>query len=89
MPTIWIARLNISPRTAHKLITVHHMDPDEVRLAVECVAGLPFTWEDHPERGRRALLKTQIRRSNVLYVLYPAPDPVGDVWNLGSAYWVD
>jgi hypothetical protein len=84
--TIWVARLNISPRTAHKISSVHGLQADEVRAAVERVPGLPFTWNDHPERGRRAIVRAVIRDRPVLVVLYPTHDPFGEVWNLGSAY---
>lgn len=52
-----------------------------------CVAGLRFTWDDDPERGRRALVEVSIRNNPVLVVLYPVSDPMGDVYALGSAYW--
>lgn len=86
MPTIWIARLLVSARTAQKLVARHRLDAEQVRLAVECVAGLEYAWEDEPLRGRRAILKVTIDDQRVLVVLYPADDPLGDVWNLGSAY---
>lgn len=84
--SIWVAKLNISGRTAHKIAGVHGLQPDEVREAVEQVHGLPYAWHDHPERGRRAIIRVKLRGRSHLIVLYPATDPVGDVWNLGSAY---
>jgi hypothetical protein len=86
---IWVARLNVSRRTAEKINSVHSMTEHEVRSAVECVEGLQFSWDDDPARGLRAIVKTSIRNRPVLVVLYPAWDPVGDAWNLGSAYFVD
>jgi len=53
---------------------------------VECVEGLPYTWDDDPVRGLRAIVRVQIRGRLFLVVLYPTDDPMGDVWNLGSAY---
>jgi hypothetical protein len=86
MDRIWVARLGISPATAAKLSSKHGLDAEEVRKAVECVPGLGFWWDDDPERGLRALLYVQIRDRQVLVTLYEADDPLGDVWNLGSAY---
>jgi hypothetical protein len=43
-------------------------------------------WDDDPERGRRALVEIFIRGQRVLVVLYPVDDPLGGVFNLGSAY---
>jgi hypothetical protein len=84
--TIWVARLRISDATAHKISTQHGLQANEVRDAVEGVSGLPFVWDDDPQRGRRAIVETFIRGDRVLVVLYPAHDPLGDVFNLGSAY---
>jgi hypothetical protein len=83
---LWVARLMISRATAHKLSTVHGLQAAEVRDAVQCVPGLPFRWDDDPERGRRAIVETSIRGQNVAVVLYPANDPLGDAYHLGSAY---
>jgi len=40
-------------------------------------------WDDDPERGRRAILRGEIRGTTVYFVLYPAGE---DEFNLGSAY---
>ena len=87
MPTsIWVAQLKISQATAEKIQHKHGISGQEVKDAVVCVRGIPFVWEDDPERGRRAIVKVQIRGS-VEVVLYPRPrDAYGDVWALGSAY---
>lgn len=85
-PTIWVALLLISGRTAHKIATFHGLHPDDVRAAVERVPGLHFAWHDHPERGRRAIVRVRIDGVPHLVVLYPTDDPMGDVWQLGSAY---
>lgn len=84
--TVWVALLGISRRTAHKLSTRHHLDADELRKAILCVHGLPFTWDDDPKRGRRAIVEAQVGGRRVLVVLYPTNHPMGDEWNLGSAY---
>jgi hypothetical protein len=86
---IWVARLTISERTAEKIIRRHRITPDEVIEAVVCVEGLAFTWHRHPDRGLRAIVQTFIRGRRALVVLYPAGDAFGDVWRLGSAYFVD
>lgn len=86
---IWVARLNISPATATKLNSIHDLTEQEVRDEIECVEGLEFRWNYDPERGLRAIVSVQIRGRPVLAVLYSAWDPLGDVWNLGSAYFMD
>ena len=79
--------MHISPRTAQKVVTKHRLEPDDIRQAIVCVRGLVFTWDDHPERGRRAIVETKIKGRRVLVVLYPVTsDPSGDAWRLGSAY---
>jgi hypothetical protein len=81
--------LNISPRTAEKVASRHQLTGDEIRDAVVCVSGLTFAWHMHPQRGERAIVSVQIRGRPALIVLYPTADAAGDVWNLGSAYFVD
>ena len=85
--TLWVAELKISPRTAEKISQVHGLSADEVRESVECVSGLAFTMDDHPERGTRAIVEVFIRKRRCLVVLYARQDDAfGDAWNLGSAY---
>jgi hypothetical protein len=76
----------ISEATRTKLSALHRLNADEVRDAVVCVSGLPYAWDDDPERGRRALVGVRIRDDPVIVVLYPVTDPFGDVYALGSAY---
>jgi hypothetical protein len=83
---LWVARLIVSQATRAKLSSKHNLDPDEVRDAIVCVAGLSYWWDEDPERGRRALVETSIRGVTVIVVLYPVLDPSGDVYALGSAY---
>ncbi len=88
--SIWVAELCISDRTAQKIHSEHHISPDEVRDAVVCVAGLDFAWDDDPERGLRAMVKTYIRGDKALVVLYPVEDgQSADRWNLGSVYFTN
>jgi len=86
VPAIWIATLIVSSATAAKLSGRHGLSVDEVRDALTCVPGLQFTWDEHPIRGRRAMVRVVIRCQVVLVVLYPVDDPQGGVWRLGSAY---
>jgi hypothetical protein len=88
MVQIWVARLRISERVAQKISDLHHIEPQEVRDAVECVAGLDVSEDLDPERGWRAIVRTRIRDKDALIVLYPADDPMGDVWRLGSVYFM-
>lgn len=84
----WVARLYVSDRTAEKLTRKHRLTVQEVEAAVLCVAGLRGVWDDHPERGHRFILEVFIRSRRVLVVLYPADDPLGGSWHLGSAYFI-
>jgi len=54
---IWVADLKISKATADKISSLHHITGQEVKDAVVCVRGLRCTWEEDPERGRRALVR--------------------------------
>ena len=83
---IWVARLGISRETANKISRDHGLQADEVRDAVVCVRGLTFVPDDDAKRGWRALVETYIRGVRVMVVLYPANDPLGDAYHLGSAY---
>ncbi len=84
---IWVGDLRISDRTAHKLSTVHGLQADDIRDAVQCVSGLPYVWDDDPERGLRAIVSVRVGGQPCLVVLYPAGGMAeDDVWNLGSAY---
>ena len=67
---LWVARLHISERTAQKITSVHHITPQEVRDAVELQAGLIYAWNEHPKRGRRALVEVFIRGRRTIVVLY-------------------
>ena len=77
--TIWVAVLYISDRVAEQVIGKHRLHPDDVRSAILCRTGLRFTWDDHPERGLRAIVETHISGRDVLVVLYP----IGDESHLG------
>jgi hypothetical protein len=89
LATLWVALLYISPQTAKKIISLHQITPDEVRDAVQLRAGLDFSMEKDPDRGLRAIVKARIRGNLSYIVLYPAPDPFGEAWHLGSAYFVE
>jgi hypothetical protein len=87
--TVWVARLSISCRTAQKVTQLHGITEVEVRDAVECVRGLYGRWDDHSERGRRALIDVTVRGRPATVVRYPSEHPMGDAWKLGSVYFVD
>lgn len=86
---LWVAQLLVSAKTRDKIGSLHQLTEDEVRRAVECVAGLDYVWDLDPERGERALVSCAIRGRTVLVVLYEAGHPLGDTYWLGSAYFVD
>lgn len=84
--SLWVAQLLISERMEEKINSKHWVTVDEVVAAVECVPGLSFSWDVHPERGERALVKVRLRRADGLVVLYDVGHPLGGVWNLGTVY---
>lgn len=88
VPSLWVATLYISDRTAEKLRAKHRLDPDDVRDAIVGVRGLRYAWNTHPERGTRAIVEATIDGDRVLVVLYPEASAMGDAWHLGSAYRV-
>jgi hypothetical protein len=82
-----VGQLRISARTAAKIRQLHHLDPEDVRAAVECREGLIYTWHTHPVRGTRAIVSAFVGGKQVVVVLYPVPgDPFGDTFNLASTY---
>lgn len=85
---VWVATLRISERVAKKIVDVHGITPQQVRDAVVRVEGLEGSWDYHPVRGLRAIIRVVIGEDNVLVVLYPADDLGFNVWRLGSAYRV-
>ncbi len=88
-PRIWVAQLLISTRTARKITERHQITPQEVQDSVVCVPGLKFSLHVDDERGERAILRVSIRGRPALVVLYDAGHPFGDVWHLGSTYFID
>lgn len=87
--SLWVAELRISERTAAKIRGKHHVDPEDVRVALVGVQRLQYVWDDDKERGSRAIVSLRLRGRSALAVLYDAADPLGDVWHLGSVYFVD
>jgi hypothetical protein len=81
---LWVARLDCSARTAHKVATVHGVNADEVLDAVVATPGLRYVWHHHPERGVRAIVEVELRGRAHLVVLYPSEQE--DHFRLGSAY---
>jgi hypothetical protein len=77
------------PANCSEISQLHGITAEEVRDAVVCVEGLSFAWHNHPDRGWRAIVEIRIRGRLALVVLYEADDPLGDSWNLGSAYFVE
>lgn len=68
---VWIEHLSISSDTEDKLWSKHDLDPADVRRAVQRKPGLRGTWDDHPNKGLRMLIKVKIGTADVLVVLYP------------------
>ena len=86
MQRLWVARVYVSARTREKIASRHGLDVDDVVAHIVGVAGLVYTWHDHPEYGRRALVEVFIDRTRVLAVLFPASGE--NEFHLGSAYRV-
>jgi len=74
---IWVAQLNISPRTAEKITSKHSITLEEAEQAVLCVSNLDFSWDVDPVRGERAIVSLRIRNRPALLVLYDAGHPLG------------
>jgi hypothetical protein len=83
---LWVARLEVSQKTAEKLATRHGLNWQEVHDAIVCVRDLRYGWDNDPVRGLRALVEVEIRGTPCLVVLYPVDGPFGDYYALGSAY---
>lgn len=86
IPALWVARLIISDATKKKLSVRHGLDWRDVNEALVGTRGLRYLWDDHPERGRRAIVQLRVGDRRCEAVLYPVDDPMGGVWALGSAY---
>jgi hypothetical protein len=84
--SLWVARLIISDATKVKLSSKHGLDWWDINKAVVGVKGLDFYWDEDSERGRRAMVETDVSGRKCLLVLYPVEDPFGDAYALGSAY---
>jgi len=84
--SLWVARLLVSDATAQKQSAKHGLDWPEVHDAILCIRGLRFTWQHHPERGRRAMVEIVVQDRRCIAVLYPVSGPSKDVFALGSAY---
>jgi hypothetical protein len=84
--SLWVAQLIVSESTAQKLAAKHGLDWRDVHDAIVCVRGLRYTWHEHPERGRRALIEIKIGRRWCIAVLYAVGAPPDNVFALGSAY---
>ena len=86
MPSLWVAELAISARTAEKLRRKHQLEPDDVRDALVCVRGLRFVVEDEP--SYHVIVEFWLGRDRMLASLYPNAGMAEDAWNLASAYRV-
>lgn len=84
--SLWVARLIISDATKRKLSAKHGLAWQEVNAAIVGVRGLRYTWDDDPERGRRAVFEADVSGRLCIVVLYPIDDPMGDTYALGSVY---
>lgn len=86
MPEVWVARVVVSDRTRAKVAAKHGLDVELLLAHLVGVRGLPFRWDEHPDRGRRVVVSLTLGRRQVAVVLYPAPDLGEDCFRLGSAY---
>jgi len=86
--TLEVRRLQISARTSDSSARSMVSTPRNFARRSRAWAELPFRWQNHRERGLRAILVVAVGEQAVQVVLYPALDEGADVWNLGSAYAV-
>ncbi len=84
--SLWVAELIVSPEVRSKLHDDHHIEVAEVQRSIVAVAGLRFKWRHRAGRGWRAYVEIFIGRDRVLVVLRPVQHPLGDVYELVSAY---
>jgi len=85
--SFWVAEVHVSPRIVEKIESVHKLDAEAVVAAVERREVPEASWEEHPHRGWRLLLKVTIQGQRVLVVLYPVTDPAqSDHFHLGTAH---
>lgn len=81
-PKIWIARIDISDAMEQKIRTRRGVTGDDVRQA--CIpdsydwAG----WHDHPEHGRRLLVRCRTVEGVALDVILQPVDPLDGLWRL-------
>jgi len=70
MAWVWITEVVCHPEVEHKIWINHHLRLDEVREAVCFGAGDEERWHDHPQYGRRLLVKheTYLPLDNLLIV---------------------
>jgi hypothetical protein len=69
---VWVARLTISDSVEQKLIHKHHVDPQDVRHALERVKSLNGRASQTKEGRWRLLIKITIRGKPHLAVLFPS-----------------
>jgi hypothetical protein len=85
--TVWVAHLDISPNVEQKLRHKHHLEPQDVRDAIECVEGLPYVWDDSPLYGERMILNFVVKGVHLMGSLVPVVmDAYGDRYLLLTAY---
>ncbi|MFI5934967.1 hypothetical protein [Actinoplanes sp. NPDC051494] len=89
MGALWVAGIHLSARVAEKINSKHGIASAEVHDAIVCVEGLEYVHSHHELRGWRWLVKVEIQGRPVLVVLYDSDDAMGDIYRVGSAYFID
>ena len=75
----------ITPEVEYKLATKHHVSRDEVEQAVRFSAFRDARWHDHPEFGRRLLVRGLTdERVSILAILKPINEQEG-IWECKTA----
>ena len=75
----------IAPEVEHKLMTKHHVSRDEVEQAVRFSAFRDARWHNHPEFGRRLLVRGLTEEQvPILAILKPVNEQDG-IWECKTA----
>ena len=81
----WIGEISCSDATGDKLIAKHGVTIDEVREAVCWGAADEARWHDHPEHGRRLVVKGSTYGGRLLIVVLAPVDRVDGRWECKTA----
>lgn len=73
------------PQVADKLVTKHHVTPDEVRQAVLFSSYRDARWHDHPVYGRRLIVRGHTDDQVPMLVILKPVDEEDGIWECRTA----